>query len=91
MNSHPDREEAASTVLIASLPFFKSDESERVKGPLLYRTGHEGRMSANQVSWVSHIMLLNGSAHPEALQTQEETPTQRGRAIRYINLLVHIL
>ena len=36
MNSHPDREEAASTVLIASLPFLKSDESERVKGQLSY-------------------------------------------------------
>ena len=34
MNSQPDKEEAAGTVLNASLPFLKADESERVKGQL---------------------------------------------------------
>ena len=34
MNSQPDKEEAADTVLNASLPFLKSDECERVKGQL---------------------------------------------------------
>ena len=34
MNSQPDKEEAADTVLNASLPFLKSDEHERVKGQL---------------------------------------------------------
>ena len=34
MNSQPDKEEAAGTVLKASLPFLKSDECERVKGQL---------------------------------------------------------
>ncbi len=32
MNSLPDKEKAASTILNASLPFLKSDECERVKG-----------------------------------------------------------
>ena len=32
MNSQPDKEEAAGTMLKASLPFLKSDECERVKG-----------------------------------------------------------
>ena len=36
MNSQPDKEEAAGTVLKASLPFLKSDENERVKGQLSY-------------------------------------------------------
>ena len=36
MNSLPDKEEAAGTVLNASLPFLKSDECERVKGQLSY-------------------------------------------------------
>ena len=36
MNSQPDKEEAADTVLNASLPFLKSDEHERVKGQLSY-------------------------------------------------------
>ena len=36
MNSQPDKEEAAGTVLNASLPFLKSDECERVKGQLSY-------------------------------------------------------
>ena len=36
MNSQPDKEEAAGTVLNASLPFLKSDEHERVKGQLSY-------------------------------------------------------
>ena len=36
MNSQPDKEEAAGTVLKASLPFLKSDECERVKGQLSY-------------------------------------------------------
>ena len=36
MNSLPDREEAAGTVLKASLPFLKTDEHERVKGQLSY-------------------------------------------------------
>ena len=36
MNSQPDKEEAAGTVLQASLPFLKSDECERVKGQLSY-------------------------------------------------------
>ena len=35
MNSQPDKEEAADNVL-ASLPFLKSDECERVKGQLSY-------------------------------------------------------
>ena len=34
MNSQLDKEEAADTVLNASLPFLKSDEHERVKGQL---------------------------------------------------------
>ena len=34
MNSQPDKEEAAGTVLKASLPFLKSDECEREKGQL---------------------------------------------------------
>jgi hypothetical protein len=34
MNSQPDKEKAAGTVLTASLPFLKSDECERVKGQL---------------------------------------------------------
>ena len=36
MNSQPNKEEAAGTVLKASLPFLKSDECERVKGQLSY-------------------------------------------------------
>ena len=36
MNSLPDKEEAAGTVLKASLPFLKSDECEKVKGQLSY-------------------------------------------------------
>mgnify|MGYP007022136538 CR=1 FL=1 len=36
MNSQPDKEKAADTVLNASLPFLKSDEHERVKGQLSY-------------------------------------------------------
>jgi len=36
MNCQPDKEEAAGTVLNASLPFLKSDECERVKGQLSY-------------------------------------------------------
>ena len=36
MNSQPDKENAASTVLNASLPFLKSNECERVKGQLSY-------------------------------------------------------
>ena len=36
MNSQPDKEEAAGTVLKASLPFLKSDECDRVKGQLSY-------------------------------------------------------
>jgi len=36
MNGQPDKEEAAGTVLKASLPFLKSDENERVKGHLSY-------------------------------------------------------
>lgn len=34
MNSLPDKEEAAGTVLNASLPFLKADECVRVKGQL---------------------------------------------------------
>ena len=34
MNSQSDKEEAAGTVLKASLPFLKSDECEKVKGQL---------------------------------------------------------
>ena len=36
MNSQPDKEEDAGTVLKASLPFLKSDENEQVKGQLSY-------------------------------------------------------
>ena len=36
MNSQSDKEEAADTVLNASLPFLKSDECEKVKGQLSY-------------------------------------------------------
>jgi hypothetical protein len=36
MNSQPDKEKAAGTVLNASLPFLKSDEYERVIGQLSY-------------------------------------------------------
>ena len=36
MNSQPDKEKAAGTVLNASLPFLKPDEFERVKGQLSY-------------------------------------------------------
>ena len=36
MNSRSDKEEAADTVLKASLPFLKSDECEKVKGQLSY-------------------------------------------------------
>jgi hypothetical protein len=36
MNSQPDKEKAAGTVLKASLPFLKSDKCERVKGQLSY-------------------------------------------------------
>ena len=36
MNSQPNKEEAAGTVLNASLPFLKSDECEKVKGQLSY-------------------------------------------------------
>ena len=36
MNSQPDKEEAADTVLKASLPILKSDECEKVKGQLSY-------------------------------------------------------
>ena len=34
MNGKPDKDEAANTVLNASRPFLKADESERVKGQL---------------------------------------------------------
>ena len=36
MNGQPDKDEAADTVLNASRPFLKADESERVKGQLSY-------------------------------------------------------
>ena len=36
MNSQPDKDEAAGTVLNASRPFLKADECERVKGQLSY-------------------------------------------------------
>ena len=36
MNSQPDKEEAADTVLKASLPILKSNECEKVKGQLSY-------------------------------------------------------
>ena len=36
MNSQSNKEEAAGTVLKASLPFLKSDECEKVKGQLSY-------------------------------------------------------
>ena len=36
MNGQPDKDEAANTVLNASRPFLKADESERVKGQLSY-------------------------------------------------------
>ena len=36
MYSQPDKDEAAGTVLNASLPFLKSDECEKVKGQLSY-------------------------------------------------------
>ena len=36
MNSQPDKDEAACTVLNASLPFLESDECDRVKGQLSY-------------------------------------------------------
>ena len=36
MNSQPDKDEAAGTVLNASHPFLKSDECEKVKGQLSY-------------------------------------------------------
>ena len=36
MNGQSDKEEAAGTVLKASLPFLKSDECEKVKGQLSY-------------------------------------------------------
>ena len=36
MNSQPDKEKAAGTVLNASRPFLKADECERVKGQLSY-------------------------------------------------------
>ena len=36
MNSQPDKDEAAVTVLNASRPFLKADECERVKGQLSY-------------------------------------------------------
>ena len=36
MNSQPDKEKVADTVLNASLPFLKSDEHERVKEQLSY-------------------------------------------------------
>ena len=36
MNSQSDKEEAAGTVLNASLPFLKSDECERLRGQLSY-------------------------------------------------------
>ena len=36
INSQPDKEEAAGTILNASLPFLKSDECEKVKGQLSY-------------------------------------------------------
>ncbi len=36
MNSQPDKEEAADTILKASFPFLKSDECERVKRQLSY-------------------------------------------------------
>ena len=36
MNSQPDKDEAANTVLNASLPFLKFDECEKVKGQLSY-------------------------------------------------------
>ena len=36
MNGQPDKDKAADEVLIASRPFLKSDESERVKGQLSY-------------------------------------------------------
>ena len=36
MNSQPNKDEAADTVLKTSLPFLKSDEYERVKGQLSY-------------------------------------------------------
>jgi hypothetical protein len=34
MNSQPDKEKAAITVLNASLPFLKADECVRVKGQI---------------------------------------------------------
>ena len=36
MNSQPDKDEAAGTLLKTSLPFLKYDEHERVKGQLSY-------------------------------------------------------
>ena len=36
MNGQTDKDEAANTVLKASLPFLKSDECEKVKGQLSY-------------------------------------------------------
>ena len=36
MNGQPDKDKAANTVLNASRPFLKADESERVKGQLSY-------------------------------------------------------
>jgi len=35
MNGQPDKEKAAGTVLNASLPFLKADESVRVEGATL--------------------------------------------------------
>ena len=36
MNSQPDKDETAGTVLNTSLPFLKSDECEKVKGQISY-------------------------------------------------------
>ena len=37
VNGQPDKDKAADEVFNASRPFLKADESERVKGHLLYR------------------------------------------------------
>ena len=48
MNSQPDKDEAANTVLNASQPFLKADESERVKGQLnsIVKDMKEGRQQS---------------------------------------------
>ena len=57
MNSQPDKDEAAGTVLNASLPFLKSDECERVKG----------QQAARQINLFVSLMWYNSQKFCEMM------------------------